>query len=234
LSGVRYLVIKQEEQKKEEETAEQVADEIAGELGVGTGTKIAEIAEDTALSVLEHGGSPQEANDAAAEAAEVRSQLMHGLSLSPDFAVWSYAGHTGCQLGRYTVGRCTGCLRLSPGEMSRERASSRDPLRLPPPASRRESFAVSWDLQEEEEKEEELASFVGSKVTAELGIGSSSTKIAEVAEDTALSVLENGGSPEEVRPHVVGGNNTPERERLAHMSRRCPRKESRGSSKIGS
>ena len=66
-------MIKQEEQKKEEETAEQVADEIAGELGVGTGTKIAEIAEDTALSVLEHGGSKDEAIDAAAEAAEVRS-----------------------------------------------------------------------------------------------------------------------------------------------------------------
>jgi hypothetical protein len=62
-----------EEQKKEEETAEDLADEIAGELGVGTGTKIVEIAEDTALSVLEHGGSPEEATGAAEEAAEVRS-----------------------------------------------------------------------------------------------------------------------------------------------------------------
>jgi hypothetical protein len=61
------------EEEGAEETAEAVADEIAGELGVGTGTKVAEIAEDTALSVLENGGSKDEAIDAAEEAAEVRS-----------------------------------------------------------------------------------------------------------------------------------------------------------------
>jgi hypothetical protein len=62
---------KQEEQTKEEETAEAVADEIAGELGA----EAEAAAEDAALSVLEQGGSMEEATDAAEEAAVVRPQL---------------------------------------------------------------------------------------------------------------------------------------------------------------
>jgi hypothetical protein len=172
------------EVEEEEEVAEGVADAVAEEMGLEEETKVVEAAEEAALEVLEKGGSVEQALAEAGEAAKAEEE-------EEEEAAEKVADVVAEEMGLEEDTKVVEAAELAALEVLEKggsQAQARD--------------AAEEAAAAEEHTEEATAQKIGDFVARTAGevIGS---EVEEVAEASALTVLEHGGSEAEAQNAAV-------------------------------